>query len=80
MRTMTRGAGVHTVPNPRGRGWANEVCGTLISRHRRKAVAVAWGRRIARVGKVEHSIHGKDGRITTKNSYGSDPCPPKDGR
>ena len=79
MHTMTRGGGVHTVPNPRGRGWANEVCGTLISRHRRKAVAVAWGRRMARVGKVEHSIHGKDGRITTKNSYGSDPCPPKDG-
>jgi uncharacterized protein DUF2188 len=78
MHTMKRGAGVHTVPNPLGRGWANEVCGTLISRHQRKAVAVAWGRRMARVGKVEHTIHDKDGRISAKNSYGADPSPPKD--
>ena len=28
----------------------------------------------------EHTIHGKDGKISAKNSYGSDPCPPKDGR
>ena len=77
MHTMTRGAGVHTVPNPRGRGWANEVSGTLVSRHRSKAVAVACGRRMARIGKVEHSIHRKDGRISAKNSYGRDPSPPK---
>lgn len=41
MHTMTRGAGVHTIPNPRDSGWANEVCGRLVSRHGRKAVAVA---------------------------------------
>ena len=35
-----RGGGVHTVPNPQGRGWANEVCGTLISCNQRKDVAV----------------------------------------
>ena len=23
-------------------------------------------------------IHGKDGRIRDRNSYGNDPCPPKD--
>jgi hypothetical protein len=33
---------------------------------------------MARVGKVEHTIHDKDGRIAAKNSYGSDPHPPKD--
>jgi hypothetical protein len=82
MHAMRRGEGVHTVRNPLGTGWgwANEVCGTLVSRHRSKAVAVACGRRMARVGKVEHTIHGKDGRISAKNSYGSDPYLPKDGR
>jgi hypothetical protein len=80
MHGMTRGGGVHTVPNPRGRGWANEVCGTLISCHQRKDVAVRWGRRMARVGKVEHTIHDRDGRIAAKNSYGSDPHPPMDGK
>ena len=68
MHAMRRGGGVHTVPNPGGNGWANEVCGTLVSRHRRKAVAIALGRRMARVGKVEHTIHGKNGRISAKNS------------
>ena len=80
MHAMRRGGGVHTVPNPAGSGWANEVCGTLVSRHRRKEVAVALGRRMARVGKVEHTIHGKNGRIRAKNSYGNDPFPPKDGK
>ena len=80
MHAMRRGEGVHTVRNPLGSGWANEVCGTLISRHRSKAVAVACGRRMARVGKVEHTIHGKNGRINAKNSYGADPHPPRDGK
>jgi hypothetical protein len=35
---------------------------------------------MARVGKVEHTIHGKNGRISAKNSYGNDPFPPKDGK
>jgi hypothetical protein len=29
-------------------------------------------------GHVEHVIHGKDGRIQDKDSYGKDPNPPKD--
>ena len=80
MHAMKRGGGVHTVPNPVGSGWANEVSGTLVSRHRRKSAAVALGRRMARVGKVEHTIHGKNGRISAKNSYGNDPHPPEDGK
>lgn len=80
MHAMRRGGGVHTVPNPTGRrwAWANEVCGTLVSRHRSKAAAVTCGRRMARVGKVEHTIHRKNGRIGAKNSYSSDPHPPRD--
>ena len=38
------------------------------------------GREIARGLRVEHTIHREDGQISEKNSYGADPCPPKDGR
>lgn len=33
---------------------------------------------IAKNQKSEAIIHGKDGRIISSNSYGNDPCPPKD--
>jgi hypothetical protein len=42
-----------------------------------KAEAQAAGRVAARRDKVEHIIHKKDGTIGERNSYGSDPHPPK---
>jgi len=39
--------------------------------------AIAHGREIAKGQKAEFYIHGKDGRIRDKNSYGNDPFPPK---
>lgn len=77
---MKRGGGVHTVPAAGRPGWWNQVDGQVLSRHRLKSEAVAAGREIARGQRVEHTIHRKDGRISEKNSYGNDPCPPKDGR
>ncbi len=77
---MNRGGGVHTTPAATGRGWVNQSDGEVLSRHRTKVVAVAAGRDAARARQVEHTIHRMDGRIGTKNSYGNDPCPPKDGR
>jgi hypothetical protein len=76
---MKRGGGVHTVPvaGPRT-GWCNEVNGTVLSRHRLKEAAVAAGREIAKKLEVEHTIHRGDGVMTEKNSYGNDPCPPRD--
>jgi hypothetical protein len=75
---MRRGGGVHTVPNPAGSGWCNEVDGKILSRHRVKELAVEAGREIARKLRVEHTIHRTDGVISEKNSYGNDPCPPRD--
>jgi hypothetical protein len=75
---MKKGGGVHTVPSPIGRGWWNKVNGRVKSRHRVKEEAVAAGREMAKQLKVEHSIHREDGQIREKNSYGNDPCPPKD--
>ena len=73
-------ASVHTVPDRDGEGWANEVSGVLVSRHRTREHAVRRGRAIARRAHTEHVIHTRDGRIAEKNSYGNDPCPPRDAR
>lgn len=75
---MHRGGGVHTVPAREGHGWWNEMDGEILSRHREKHLAVEAGREIALRRKVEHTIHNKDGEIGEKNSYGNDPCPPRD--
>lgn len=75
---MPRKPSVHTVPNPGGKGWVNEVSGNVVSTHRRKDTAVAQGRKLAIASATEHSIHNLDGTIARKNSYGNDPNPPKD--
>ena len=64
---------VHTVHRD-GR-WFNEVEGGSRASNSAdtKAEAQAKGRDMARRRKVEHLIHDKDGRIVTRNSYGSDP-------
>lgn len=40
--------------------------------------AIAFARQIAQNQKSEVVIHGEDGRIRDKDSYGNDPYPPKD--
>ena len=40
--------------------------------------AIAYGRKIAQNNNSELVIHGKNGRIRAKDSYGNDPCPPRD--
>lgn len=40
--------------------------------------AIEYGRKIAINQKSELVIHGKDGKIRDKDSYGVDPYPPKD--
>ena len=39
--------------------------------------AIVQGRRIARNQGTELYIHGRDGRIRDRDSYGQDPHPPK---
>ena len=73
-------AEVHTVPDPDGDGWVNEVRGEVVSRHHTKEHAVERGRELARLDRTEHVIHTKDGRIGEKNSCGNDPCPPRDAK
>jgi len=63
---------VHTVPN--GKGWINVVAGDRTpTNHRTQATAAEAGRKIAIQQQSEHLIHGRNGQIREKNSYGDDP-------
>lgn len=67
---------------PLGNGWAVKGEGTkkftLITETQRDAITVARG--IAKNNKSELVIHGRDGKIRDKDSYGNDPNPPKDNK
>ncbi len=67
---------------PLGNAWAVKKEGserfTVITDTKKEAVDVA--REIARNNHSELVIHGRDGRIQDKDSYGKDPMPPKDKR
>ena len=40
--------------------------------------AIVWGRNVAKNQHAEFYIHGKDGKIREKDSYGNDPFTSKD--
>jgi len=40
--------------------------------------AIELAREMARKGRVELVIHDRENRIRDKDSYGNDPCPPRD--
>jgi len=69
----------HVVPSPSS-GWAVKNSGS--SRASKtfdtQAEAIKYGRDTAKKQGTELYIHGKDGTIKNKNSYGNDPYPPKD--
>jgi len=67
----------HVVPH--SGGWAVRGAGNerATSVHSTQSAAVAAGRDIARNQGSELLIHGQNGQIRERNSYGSDPFPPK---
>lgn len=71
----------HVVKNPGG-GWAVKKGGSTKATkiHKTQGEAIKHGRSIARGQNAELYIHGRDGRIREKDSYGRDPNPPKDKR
>ncbi len=72
-------ASKHVVPNPSG-GWSVKNSGaTRASKvFDTQQQAISYGRDAARKGSTELYIHGRDGTIKNKNSYGSDPILPRD--
>lgn len=64
---------------PRNDGWAVKGAGNsrATSVHDTQAEAIARAREIAQNQQSELLIHGRDGRIRARDSYGNDPFPPK---
>jgi hypothetical protein len=62
------------------KGWAVRGVGNKKSTavFRTQADAIAAGRQIAQNQRSELVVHGRDGRIRSKDSFGGDPLPPRD--
>jgi hypothetical protein len=77
---MTKDKPVHVVP--RGDRWAVERDRSrrASSLHDTQAEAERAGRPLARADETEFFLHGRDGQIRERDSYGHDPNPPKDAR
>lgn len=73
-------ANQHVVPN--NNQWQvkreNSIKATKNFNTQKKAISYA--RNIAINQQSELVIHGRNGQIRDKDSYGNDPCPPKDTR
>lgn len=71
---------IHVVPNSKRGGW--DVKKSNASRssghYETKVDAIAFARAKGIKEQAELLIHGRDGRIQNSNSYGNDPCPPRD--
>jgi len=68
----------HVVPNSNG-GWDIKQSGAQRSsgHFERKQDAINRAREISRNQGTELFIHNKDGKISKKDSHGSDPFPPR---
>lgn len=69
--------GQHVVPNDGG--WSVRKAGAsrATKNFSTQGEAAAYARDIARNQKTEVYIHGEDGRIRQRDSYGNDPFPPR---
>lgn len=75
---MSKGKNQHVVPHTDGwavKGEGNKKA-TKVTDTQKEAIKIAED--IAKKQFSDTKIHGKDGKIRAGNSYGNDPCPPKD--
>ena len=75
---MSKGKNQHVVKH--SDGWAVKGAGnsraTKVTQTQGQAIQVAQD--IARNQRSDTKVHGQNGKIRAGNSYGNDPCPPKD--
>lgn len=74
---MTDKRPVHTVTTDRGWGNKREGSDRVSRNYDTKKEAQEAGRETARRARTEHLIHRRDGTIGERNSYGTDPYPPR---
>lgn len=77
---MSKGKNQHVVKHHNG--WAVKGAGNskATSVHNTQEAARKAAVDIAKKQQSEVVIHGRDGKIRDKDSYGNDPCPPKDNK
>lgn len=68
---------LHIVKSPNGWGIRKEGNSRLSSTFATQREAISKGRDMAIQGRCELLIHGMNGKIRERNSYGNDPFPPK---
>jgi uncharacterized protein YdaT len=75
---MAKRSNMHVVKH--GDGWAvrREGGERVSSTHDTQADAISQARDQAMRERGEVFVHGRDGKIRDRDSYGNDPCPPKD--
>lgn len=71
------GKNQHVVPAQDGWGVRGEGNSKLTSVHETQAEATDAAREIARHQQSELFVHGRDGQIRARNSYGNDDFPPR---
>jgi hypothetical protein len=69
----------HVISNPNG-GWSVKKGDAVrASKHfENKQDAVAWGKSISKKEGTEFVVHGRDGKIVQRDSYGNDKNSPRD--
>ena len=74
-------ASKHVVPSPSG-GWAVKNSGAVRASKTfdTQEEAVVYARVAAKKVGAELYVHGRDGTIKDKRSYGNDPMPPRDNK
>ena len=75
---MAKGRNQYVVPTKDGWGVRSEGSNKLTVKTDTKAEALKIGTNIAKNQQSELAILGSNGKIQNKNSFGNDPCPPKD--
>lgn len=75
---MTRNT-QHVVPNPNG-GWSVKKGGAsrATKTFNTQQAAISYARKVSRNQGSELYVHKRDGTIRSKDSYGTDPLPPRD--
>jgi hypothetical protein len=68
---------IHVVPHDGDWAWRRAGSDRVSEVSRTQGQAERHAREAARRDGVELFIHGRDGAIRERNTYGNDPCPPR---
>jgi hypothetical protein len=75
---MAKKHDVHISKVSGGNRWKVSQDSQVISTHNKQSAAIDTGKSEAKRDRVDLVIHGRDGKIRSKDSYGNDPLPPRD--